>query len=207
MFAQIEIGTPLDKLLNGALVFDQMDNFRWRADDPFLAAWRQQNDTFVDRMNSLMPLSQDDAGFFRAPADFFQTVDPVNHVSYVYDSVMALGFGGCMEQKNSQTSLLIPLRNPYIDGIIASEFDGASGHLSWTEDGSLRDSGGLYFGLYNIRRRKQVDESTGKRPFEAALVSLWSKATGWEDTEGETLLFRDGSTAFPPTTREVLENE
>jgi gamma-aminobutyric acid type B receptor len=64
----------------------------------------------------------------------------------------------------------------------------------------------LYFGLYNIRRRKEVDESTGKRPFEAALVSLWSKSTGWEDMEGETLLFRDGSTTFPSTTREVLEN-
>jgi hypothetical protein len=206
MFAEIETDTPLDKLLSGALVFDQMDNFRWRGDDPFLAAWRQQNSTFVDRMNSLMPLSPDKVGFFRAPADFFQTVDPVNHVSYVYDSVMALGFGGCMEQKSSQTSPLLPLTNPYIDGILASEFDGASGHLSWKEKGSVRDSGGLYFGLYNLRRRKKVDESTGKTPFEAALVSLWSKSTGWEDTEGETLLFRDGSTAPLSTTREVLES-
>jgi hypothetical protein len=206
MFAQIETGTPLDKLLSGALVFDRMDNFRWRGNDPFLAAWRQQNSTFVDRMNNLMPLSPDKVGFFRAPADFFQTVDPVHYVSYVYDSVMALGFGGCMEQKNSQAPPLIPPTNPYIAGILASEFDGASGHLSWKEEGKLRDSGGLYFGLYNIRRRQQVDESTGRRPFEAALVSLWSKSTGWEDTEGETLLFRDGSTALPSTTREVLEN-
>jgi hypothetical protein len=206
MFAEIEIGSPLDKLLTGALVFDQMDNFRWRGDDPFLAAWRQQNSTFVDRMNSLMPVSPDKVSFSRAPADFFQTVDPVHHVSYVYDSVMALGFGGCMEQKSSQASPLRPQKNPYIDGILASEFDGASGHLSWKEGESVRDSGGLHFGLYNIRRRKHVDESIGKTPFEAALVSLWSKSTGWEDTEEENLLFRDGSTALPSTTREVLEN-
>jgi hypothetical protein len=208
MFAEIETGSPLDKLLTGALVFDQMDNFRWRGDDPFLAAWRQQNSTFVDRMNSLVPVSPDKVGFFPAPADFFQTVDPVHHVSYVYDSVMALGFGGCMEQKSSQASPLRPQTNSYIDGILASEFDGASGHLSWKDRGrgSGRDSEGLHFGLYNIRRRKQVDNSTGETPFEAALVSLWSQSTGWEDTEGKALLFRDGSTSLPSMTREVLQN-
>jgi hypothetical protein len=218
MFAQIETGTPLDKLLSGALIFDRLDNFRWREDDPFLAAWRQQNSTFVDRMNSLMPLSSDKVGYFLAPADYFQTVDPVSHVSYVYDSVMALGFGGCMEDNQSPDGGLggdapppgggpPPLPpNPHVDGILASEFDGASGHMSWKEEGSTRDPGGIHFGLYNIRRRKLVDESTGKRPFEAALVSLWRKSTGWEDREGETLLFRDGSTAFPFITREVIEN-
>jgi hypothetical protein len=104
MFANVEPGTPLDKLLTGALVFDQMDNFRWKQDDPFLAAWRQQNTTFVDQMNSLMPLTPEQDGFFEAPANYFQTVDPVNHVAYVYNSVMALGFGGCMEQNNNQAS-------------------------------------------------------------------------------------------------------
>jgi hypothetical protein len=231
MFANVEPGTPLDKLLSGALVFDRMDNFRWREDDPFLAAWRQQNTTFVDRMNSLMPLTPEQAGFFEAPANYFQTADPVTHASYVYDSVMALGFGGCMEQNNTQVSPLPPppssegslggvrklqlppgggppprKLDPHVAGILASAFDGASGRLSWTQGSSNRDAEGLHYGLYNIRRWQEVDEATGKRPFEAALISLFRKSTGWQDIEGETLLFRDGSTAFPSITREVLED-
>lgn len=50
-------GSPLDKLLSGALVFDRVDGFDFRKEDPFLKAWKRQSADQVYRLNALVPAS------------------------------------------------------------------------------------------------------------------------------------------------------
>lgn len=252
IYGDVEVDSPLGKLLNGALMIDRLDAFRSNEDDPFLTAWRQQDGAFVEQMNTLMPLSQDSPGYFHAADDYFQTVDPPDHVAFAYDSVMALGFGGCIEMENRkappagagqsipsdapfpQQDVTMPppsgssvdgtrklqdslprsppggdtprKLDPHVAGILASEFDGASGHLSWKNQSQGRDGGGLQFGLYNMRQSATVDASTGKRPLESVLVSVYQESTGWTDIAGESLRFRDGSSTFPLAKREPLND-
>ena len=87
-------GSPLDKLLAGALVFDRLDGFNANSNDPFLETWRKQTAEHVNRLNSLVPLS-----WMNANPDYFQTVFPFNGTSFVYDAVMTIGFGACEKQR------------------------------------------------------------------------------------------------------------
>ena len=79
-----EDGSPLHLLLSGSLIFDALDGFRSsnKGNDPFLLAWRNQDSTFVDRLNAMQPLQPDESGYFEATADYFSTHDPVNYASY-----------------------------------------------------------------------------------------------------------------------------
>ena len=92
-------GSPLHQLLSGALVFDRLDGFRKNPDtDKFLALWRQQGNETIDKMNSLVPKS----AYYLAGPTYFQTVKPANFASVVYDSVMAVGFGACIAEKETK---------------------------------------------------------------------------------------------------------
>jgi hypothetical protein len=91
-------GSPIHQLLSGALVFDRLDGFRTNPDtDKFLASWKQQGNETVDRINSFVPKS----AYYLAGPTYFQTVKPANFASYVYDAVMAVGFGACIAEKES----------------------------------------------------------------------------------------------------------
>jgi len=55
LYGRQKKGSPLDKLLSGALVFDRLDGFEFRKEDPFQKAWRQQSADQVYRLNALVP--------------------------------------------------------------------------------------------------------------------------------------------------------
>ena len=88
------VGSPLDKLLSGAISFDRMDLFdvvaaaeggdgkddagRQHRRDPFLASWRDQGEDLVSELNRLVPLPG-----LRADPDYFQVVRPWRGSSFV----------------------------------------------------------------------------------------------------------------------------
>ena len=95
LYGEQRPGSPLDKLLSGAIVFDRLDGFDFRKEneDPFWESWKRQNATQVDRLNALVPVS-----WLNADPDYFQVVKPSEGASFVYDSVIALGLGACAKQ-------------------------------------------------------------------------------------------------------------
>jgi hypothetical protein len=96
---QVEEGSDLDRLLSGALVLSPLDGFtRDRENDRFFASWQQAGMDFVRRVNALSPLTSDDPEYFQGEDDFFQMHEPSVGASFVYDAVMAVGFGGCHAQ-------------------------------------------------------------------------------------------------------------
>jgi hypothetical protein len=77
-----EIGSPLDLLLQNALVFDILDPFRLPVEgnadvstedkkDPFWQAWNELDANFVQRINAANPLPSDHEAYWQAPDDFF----------------------------------------------------------------------------------------------------------------------------------------
>lgn len=83
----------MDKLLRGAMIFDRLDGFRYRNEDPFYEAWRKLDADFVARVNAILP-----ATVAKVPDLYFQNNFPSNSVSYIFDAVMTIGFGGCNQQ-------------------------------------------------------------------------------------------------------------
>lgn len=90
-----EANSPLDRLLTGALIFDVLDGFRYKKDDRFLQAWRSVDQQFIDRLNALIP---EDSGIASVSLDYFQNRLPSVSTSFVYDAVMTIGFGGCVQE-------------------------------------------------------------------------------------------------------------
>jgi hypothetical protein len=116
-YEEQEPGSPLDKLLSGALIFDMMDGYRVSPDtDPFLSAWRRRTSKHVDQLNDMYaPFMRDGDGddetYFVAESDYFQTQTPANSASLVYDAIITVGIGGCHElEASSNTSTMVQSR-------------------------------------------------------------------------------------------------
>ena len=96
----------LYKFLNGVLSVDMLDGFdQDLGGDRFLRAWQSLDDSFTQRVLRLAPPGLDKALF--GPLDVvFQRKRPVQLSSYVYDNIMALGFGAChlLESKEAYMS-------------------------------------------------------------------------------------------------------
>jgi len=72
LYGEQPVDSPLDRLLNGAIVFDRLDGFEFRGeDDPFLRAWKQRNEDQVTRLNELVPMQG-----LKADPDYFQAIHP-----------------------------------------------------------------------------------------------------------------------------------
>jgi 7 transmembrane sweet-taste receptor of 3 GCPR len=99
VYGELVHGTPLDKLLSGAFVFDRLDGFRLNPNnDRFYESWKQQGNETIDKMNSLVPNS----AYYLAAPGYFQKVKPANFASYVYDAVMTIGLGACIAEKEAK---------------------------------------------------------------------------------------------------------
>ena len=90
------------KLIDGALIISKIDCFHWQQEaDPFLQQWKMNNETTVQTLNHAVP------SYAEQSPDFFQTQQPADFTSYVYDAVVSVGLGACwaetneMEQKQS----------------------------------------------------------------------------------------------------------
>lgn len=100
LYGEHKPGSPVDKLLSGALVFDRVDGFEMNSEDPFLAAWKKQSEQQVSRLNELVPLT-----WLNAAPDYFQTALPAKGASFIYDAIMTIGFGACKQQKHDRANL------------------------------------------------------------------------------------------------------
>jgi hypothetical protein len=148
-----EVDSPVDKLLRGAAVFTNYDPFVYNGEtDPFLKAWRRQNSTLVDRLNSIQPRQSNGGDFFTANPSYFQTETPTEYASFMYDAVMATGIGACNALRAGNSS-----NRGHYNKIVSSSFQGASGPVSFkrneeeNEFTNGRDPTGVLFGVHNMR--------------------------------------------------------
>jgi hypothetical protein len=148
-----EVDSPVDKLFRGAAVFTNYDPFVYNGEtDPFLKAWRRQNSTLVDRLNSIQPRQSNGDHYFTADPSYFQTETPTEYASFMYDAVMATGIGACNALREGNSS-----NGGHYNTIVSSSFQGASGPVSFKRDEEEneftngRDPTGVLFGIHNMR--------------------------------------------------------
>lgn len=99
-----------------------------------------------------------------------------------------------------------PINGTLIGSMVTSDFTGASGHVSFGKDYSkARNQEGIMVGAYNVRPAG-VNPENGKRSYEAALTSKWTKEGGWESIPDAEFIYRDGSTTAPSTLRRIFDS-
>lgn len=100
-------GSPLHKLLQGALVFDWIDGFELNSNgpenDPFVQAWKELGPEDVAYLNELSPETNN----FTAPDDYFQTYMPGKTTSLHYDAAIAIGIGSCTARGEVKNATLL----------------------------------------------------------------------------------------------------
>ena len=162
-----QVDSPIDRLLRGAAVFTNCDRFVYNGGtEPFLQAWRSQNETMVNRLNSLQPSQQVQAtqpgprqgngggNFYTAEPSYFQTETPTEYSSFIYDAVMVTGIGACNAQASSAIDPSAFVGHSV--AILGASFQGASGPVSFKKDAmnkttNARDPSGVLFGMHNAR--------------------------------------------------------
>lgn len=213
LFGAQRPGSPIDKLLSGALVFDRLDGFRrFNVSDPFETVWKTRGADDVSLMNSIVP----DTTYYYAAAEYFQTLPPSNYASFAYDSVITVGLGGCQAEKVGDSldgdnrrqlqlqTVVDPNRGRLLRNMQNVTFHGASGRVAFgQEEGQERNSEDVTVGLYNIVPNEIVE---GNRTYRSVLVSQYRPETGWQDIPGVEIVYRDG-TKVPPDTARFITNE
>jgi Receptor family ligand binding region len=125
--------------------------------------WRQSSE-FFQRVQDMLP-----TWTISSTIDFDETAEAIenafipmmqtpseirwwNGASYMYDAVMTIGLGACkaLEQSNQTTPGFTGKQ--HLDGIRATEFDGASGHIRFGNPSApgSRDSNTIFFGVMNV---------------------------------------------------------
>ena len=166
-------GSPRDKFLRGMAAVRVLDGFSWNESDSFLSSWRSVDSSFVRRVNELNPVQVGQPGYFRAGDEYFRDPEnvPAPHSSFMYDAVMAVGMGACRAALNDTQSSPQkdphgppPLRNPHFNGIIATRFHGASGHVLLGDQywELTRDPESVVYGVYNVRAVDGLNATTGE---------------------------------------------
>lgn len=221
--------SPLDKLLSGALVMDQLDGFTAKTtgsttgaagsdkEDAFLRLWKEQNATLVDQLNAQHPLSPGDDAYWQAPPDYFQKGNtdtgsfsghPSNLASFVFDAVMSLGVGGCRTLANQDNNASAIGLVEMMEGIMSVNFMGVSGQrLRFAQERHYRRPDDITMGLYNIRgHSRKINSTMTVRDYQAILTHTWTSPNGWAGIPGSRIEFRDGSTNFPAAILNIEEN-
>ena len=189
-----QVGSPLDKLLNGAAMFTNYDPFVYNAtSDKFLEAWKNQNEQLIAELNAKSPKPQgdeegvagnivSDASFYTAESDYFETEVPTEYASFIYDAVVAAGIGACrafvQDGENGQ----------HYESILQSSFTGASGNVRFknNDDGepeNSRDMTDVTFGIHNIRPTET--DASGQRGYESILFATWNEENEHINPQGE----------------------
>ena len=146
-----EVDSPTDRLLRGSALFTNYDRFVYQGEsDPFLQEWRKQDPSFVEQLNTKLPLKSDGKPHYAAPAAYFAEETPTEYASFMYDAVMSAGISACKAIEDSANST-----SKHVEYISKTGFNGASGPVSFfDEDGepqTSRNAEGVTFGIYNVR--------------------------------------------------------
>lgn len=153
-----KVDSPEDKLLRGAALITNFDPFVYQPEgDPFLQAWRAQNDEMLDLLAALHPLDESAAGYFVGEPGYFQRETPTEYASFLYDAIMSAGMAACRAAENGSS---------HIDEIFAANFHGASGQTIMQANTNSRDITGIKFGVYNVRPG-DIDPNTNTRRYVA----------------------------------------
>ena len=224
LYGETKVDSVWDKLLRNSMVFDEhMDGFRAsELNDRFLVAWREQNSTMVETLNTIHPVQDKEHPYYYLPnRDYFQTNMPMNRAAFAYDAMMSIGLGSCRvqgTQKNSdgtkragaegQRVLQPPpsiSNNKVHTAIVDLEFTGASGFVSYDAPGK-RTKTSSTVGIYNIRPVQSSTKPTTHHSYKAVLTNVYNSGTdGWTN-EPEAFIYQDGSTIPPPGEREVQDH-
>jgi len=229
LYGETSVNSVWDKLLSNPLVFDEhMDNFRASEDDRFLQAWRKQNATFVEHLNSIHPVQSSDSAYYYKPSedDYFQTNNPSYRASFTYDAVMSIGLGACQAQlKSDNKETIVKIgdqrrlqppppdvsNNKVHSAMVDLEFNGATDFVQYDIPGS-RTKASATVGIYNIRpvpsstiTTTSADGEPTHHSYEAILTNVYKSKTGWSNVPDANFIYKDGSTNHPPLEREVQE--
>lgn len=150
------VDANVSKLVRGLSAVGWLDGFDSDPDnDGLLQAWTNQNETFVDRVNALHPVQNNETtGYFQAEPDYFQTRMPQHGAGFMYDAVMSIALGKCNEIASS--SLQGP---PPVGGVDAGPEGGADAIFT---DGQPGGSDG------STRRRRVKGEKLPQRRLQKA---------------------------------------
>ena len=149
-----KIGSPLDKLLDGAAVFTNYDPFVYNPrNDAFLSVWKEQDASFAEYLNFKLSEMQKtgETPFYYANPSYFQTEVPSEYASFMYDAIMSAGIGACRASESDE-----PSEHVHYQEILKTHFTGASGPVKFKsdDDGNFdnsRDMTDLLFGFHNLR--------------------------------------------------------
>lgn len=188
------IDANVSKLVRGLTSFRWLDGFEYDYDnDRMLQAWRNQNETFVDRLNSLHPVQNNGTpGYFQAEADYFQTSKPHRGAGFIYDAVMSVALGKCKEIDSASSSGSVPQGPPGSQGLSGSPGPQGGGRDIFTErqDGAGRPEGPTrrrVKGEKALERMLQTKKQRKLNPHLQGIVNSWFEgATG-------TVAFQNGT--------------
>eukprot|EP00980_Cylindrotheca_fusiformis_P010016 scaffold2214_cov139-Cylindrotheca_fusiformis.AAC.13 len=192
-----EVDSPEDKLLRGSALFTNYDPFIYNPEgDAFLEAWKNQNDTMLERLRALHPLSPDDGAYYMGESGYFQNEVPSQYASFLFDAIINAGMAACRSVESNTT---------HIEEAVASDFEGASGRTVFLEGTHSRDPVGVTLGIYNVRPGP-IDESSNTRGYTRHLVATYNGAQKkWVPVEGENFIFYDGTSEEPKPVRDVVD--
>ena len=184
------------RLLQGSVFVKALDHFTWDPQqDRFLAAWRSQNATFVQELNTKNPIEPGSPGFYSADDDYFKKVDPEPGAGFLYDSIMSIGIGLCRaKEKGNFTEWSIVASTQLAD------FEGATGPVSYGSNVAYpggRAAGTLTFGAFNVLPPKldTRDDTSPGHVLTSYLPSGSNKTAKWTDVTA--FYFADGMTSPP----------
>lgn len=150
-------------LLTGSIVFDRLDPFNNPVGEreQFLSSWREVYGT--------------------NEYDF-----PAAGSSFVYDSIMAMGFSHCNDSLS------------FASGLSSTKFQGASGEVRFSSVGvrdsptAVRDQDTVLVGAFNIRKSASTLS-------EKVLTGVYTSSSGWQAIEGSKIIYRSGLPYAPAT--------
>jgi hypothetical protein len=152
---RFEVDSAADRLLRGAALYTNYDPFVYEPDlDPFLEAWKAQDDELLDRLQALHPLDASHESYFVGEPGYFQETLPTEYASFLYDAIMTAGLAACVASAEDTS---------HVDEIFKIDFKGASGRVVFHADENARDPVGVKFGMYNVRPSDEIDEETNTR--------------------------------------------
>lgn len=134
------------KLLTGAALLHPVDGFQVSPEnDKFAQAWNSVDESFVERLSSqatvVTPTGTFKSGDFEsASIDYFHSNAPEPGSSFVFDATMAVGIGACIAERQTHLNGLeteFISGKEQVEGIRATNFSGASGHVGFGVSSSL----------------------------------------------------------------------
>jgi Receptor family ligand binding region len=139
----------VDKLLEGsAWVVPVARQAYENKDNNFLQSWRSFDAEEVDKVNRATPLEKDSVAYSQLPVDYFQKYAPEYGTGFMYDSVMAVGFGACLAEQmkggTNHENMRVSIRS--------ANFSGTTGTVAFGSDDKpgSRVVSTFIWGVFNI---------------------------------------------------------